>query len=133
MYGGTQRIHGRCSSYAGQLMISRLGLLFIVFFGLSSCENYELVNDDELGQAFIINSSPTFMGYYYHGSDSEYNYFVSKWTTGDKYFKINIDKLTIKNELMFNKGESELRIDLIGIGQEEFAKNEFCQLFIVQE
>jgi hypothetical protein len=109
-----------------------LGLL-ITLIALTSCNEYKEIKNEEIGNAFILNSSPTFKGYFYKGSDNDYSYFVSKWDIeNDRYFKIPKDRLTIKENLKFNKDDKELQIDLIENGNEKFAENEFYKLYIVQ-
>ena len=106
--------------------------MILALVGLASCHNYKEVKSEDLGSAFILNSSPTFKGYFYEGSDSAYHYFISKWDfQRDKYFKIAIEKLKIINDFKFNRGYKELRIDLLKDDNEEFAENEFYTLYIV--
>ena len=114
-------------------MKRQLGLLLITIITLTSCNEYKEVKNEDIGNVFILNSSPTFKGYFYKGSDNNYAYFVSKWDVEkDRYFKIPNDKLTINENLKFNKGDKELQIDLIENGNEKFAENEFYKLYVIQ-
>jgi len=109
------------------------GLLFVTVIGLTNCNNYKEVKNADLKSAFILNSSPTFKGYYYKGSDSAFHYFVCKWDfQKDKYFKIGLEKLKVIKDFKFNTDNKELRIDLFKENNEEFAENEFCKLNIVR-
>lgn len=109
-----------------------LGLL-ITSIALTACSEYKEIKNEEIGEAFILNSSPTFKGYFYQGSDNDYAYFVSKWDIEkDRYFKIPNSRLTIKENLKFDKGDKELQIDLIESLNEKFAENEFYKLYITQ-
>jgi hypothetical protein len=114
-------------------MKGQLGLLLIAIITLTSCNECKEVKNEDIGNVFILNSSPTFKGYFYKGSDNNYAYFVSKWDVEkDRYFKIQNDKLTINENLKFNKGDKELQIDLIENGSEKFAENEFYKLYVIQ-
>jgi len=106
--------------------------LLLLMIGLVSCQNYTELRNEELKTAFIINSSPTFKGYFYEGSDNSFHYFASKWTLGkDKYFKIASTKSTISDKFKFKKNKTELRIDIFKNGNAEFAENEYCTLYIL--
>ena len=67
------------------------------------------VKESELNEVFILNSSPTFIGYFYLGSDNTHHYFVSKWEYGrDKRFKVpKTDLVVLKEEQM---GQREIHI-----------------------
>ncbi len=109
------------------------GLLLLAITGLTSCDNYEEIKNENLRDAFILNSSPTFKGYFYKGTDSTYHYFVSKWDfQKDRYFKICISRLKVINPFIFNTGDKGLRIDLFKEDNEEFGENEFCKLYILR-
>lgn len=79
---------------------------------LQACsEKYTEIPQSELKGAFIVNSSPTFEGYFYEGSDEEFHYFVSRWKVeGDRHFKIATDHLDVANEQP--SGEASLRLFL---------------------
>ena len=114
------------------------GLLIIVAICLMSCGkyrgNYKVVRKEEIKAAFILNSSPTFKGYFYKGSDFSFHYFVSRWyLQKDKYFKIDSKWLKINYNFKFKKDDKEIRIDVIESENGEFgefAENEFCKLYI---
>ena len=109
------------------------GLLLIII-ALVSCRSYTELKNDELRSAFIINSSSTFKGYFYEGSDNTFHYFSSKWTLGkDKYFKIPTNKLKVSEKLKFDRNKTELRIDVIENDNNEFAENEYYNLYVVKD
>jgi hypothetical protein len=87
-------------------------------------KDYYEVKKADLPQAFIVNSSPTFQGYWYEGSDAAYHYFISKWQYGsDKRFKISTADLAVSREAVF--GQEELRVFLFepqNLECEPFAK-----------
>jgi hypothetical protein len=106
----------------------------ILVMGLYGCINYKEIKNENLKSAFILNSSPTFKGYYYKGSDSFYHYFISKWDfQRDKYFKIAIKNLKVSHPFEFKKSKEELKIDLFKDDNEEFAENEFYKLYILRD
>jgi len=108
-------------------------LILVVVLGITGCDSYKEVKGGDLKSAFILNSSPTFKGYYYKGSDSAFHYFVSKWDfQKDQYFKISIVKLNVFKEFTFSANSKELKIDLIKVNNEVFAENEFYKLYIAQ-
>jgi len=110
-----------------------LGICLIALISLLSCQTYKEVKDSDLKAVFILNSSPTFKGYYYTGSDNHYHYFLSKWRfERDKYFKIAIAKLHVADDLKFEKDHKELRIDLLNEGNTLFAENEYYKLYIMR-
>ena len=83
--------------------------LFVLAFSLlvTGCiKEYTEITEADISHAFIMNSSPTFQGYYYLGSDAAYHYFRSKWKYGhDKYFKIAVKNLTLSITQPLNKNE----------------------------
>jgi len=106
--------------------------LFLLIIGLVSCHDYTEVKNEELSRAFIANSSPTFKGYFYEGTDNSFHYFSSKWTIGNnKYFKIPINKLNVSEKFKLGRNKTELRIDVFENGKPEFAENEYCRLYVV--
>jgi hypothetical protein len=113
-------------------MTRNITILLLTLLGLVSCNNYKEIKNERLSTAFIANSSPTFKGYYYEGSDSDYHYFKSKWDfEKDKYFKISVSKLTISDKYKFKLGNKELRIDVFEEDNALFGQNEFCKLYII--
>lgn len=111
--------------------VKRLFPIFLLAL-LSSCSrSYELMETNKVEDVFIMNSSSTFKGYYYQGSDSAYHYFVSKWDySKDKYFKLRKKDLYIKSP--FDLDRNEIRIDVFKTDM-EFGRNEFCALFVVEQ
>ena len=107
----------------------RLILIVLLNINLISCSSsYELINANKIQGAFILNSSPTFRGYYYQGSDEEFHFFVSKWDLGkDRYFKLKVEDLNVVAPYLLNL--KEVRIDLI-MTEKIFGKNEFYELYI---
>ena len=115
-------------------MNKTVGLLLVTVIALVSCDNYKEVKSGELSHAFILNSSPTFKGYYYKGSDNNYHYFESKWDLQkNRDFKILIDSLTIDNKYKFKLGEKELRIDLFANSNGVFGQNQFYKLYVLEQ
>lgn len=109
------------------------GFLITAIISLTSCDNYKEIKNEDLKSAFILNSSATFKGYYYKGSDNDYHYFVSKWDfQKDKYFKLSLNKFTIRDNYKFDFSNRELRVDLFKQDNEEFGQNEFYKLYIVK-
>ncbi|MEI6138603.1 MAG: hypothetical protein WCP85_05040 [Mariniphaga sp.] len=107
------------------------GLLLIII-GLVGCHDYTEIKNDNLKSAFIMNSSPTFIGYFYEGSDNTFHYFTSRWKLDkDNYFKIPINKLKVSEKLKFERNNTELRIDVFENGNNEFAENEYYKLYVV--
>lgn len=59
----------------------------------------------DLNQLFIVNSSPTFLGYDYLGSDAGHHYFAAKWKFAkDKQFKVKLADLAVKKTIPFGQG-----------------------------
>jgi hypothetical protein len=107
-------------------------LLFVTVIGLTNCDNYKEIKGEDLKNAFILNSSPTFKGYYFQGSDSAFHYFVSRWNfRKDRYFKIASGNLKVIRDFKFNTGSKELMISLSKENSEEFAENKFYKLYAV--
>jgi hypothetical protein len=116
------------------MMKNLAGLWLILIFCLCSCNNYEEIKNQDLKGAFILNSSPTFRGYYYQGSDSSYHYFKCSWDLQrDKNFKIAIKNLKVNHPVEFSMGKDGLKIDLLKNDNEKFAENEFYKLYIVRD
>ncbi len=99
---------------------------------LSSCIKYKELNDADIEKAFILNSSPTFKGYCYQGSDKSYHYFLGKWDfQKDEHFKIPLDKLKVGGIYNVQK-KKEIKIDVLENGHKEFAENEFYILYYAE-
>ena len=84
--------------------------LALIAVTLAGCiHDFAEVNRSQLNQAFIINSSPTFLGYDYIGSDASYHYFVSKWKCGtDKRFKVHTSDLGVNQSMPVGQGTVEV-------------------------
>jgi hypothetical protein len=109
------------------------GLIIISLFLLISCSKYKIIDETDLQGAFIINSSPTFEGYYYKGSDTNYHYFVSKWEfRRDKYFKIPMNRLNVIKVLNVQEQKREIKIDILENSNKVFAENEYCKLYYAE-
>ena len=77
---------------------------------LTRCtKDYHEVKKSELERVFTMNSSATFKGYFYQGSDATHHYFVSKWGPEvDKLFKIKKADLKVSNEMILGKNPIRL-------------------------
>ena len=114
-------------------MKKSFAILILTIICLTSCDNFKEIKNEELKRAFILNSSATFKGYYYKGSDNDYHYFESKWDfQKDNDFKIPVDKISIKDNYKFKFGDKGIRIDLFKENNELFGQNEFCKLYLVK-
>ncbi len=88
-------------------------ITLLIILNLNSCtsEKYNLIEKDNLGKTFIMNSSKTFKGYFYMGTDSDYHYFQSRWDfQKDNYFKIQKNDLIVNEP--FEYKTKELRISI---------------------
>ena len=81
-----------------------MNVMKILFFGAllvgvitpGCTRDYLEVESSHLDQAFVLNSSPTFRGYDYLGSQADYHYFVAKWKFGrDQRFKVLESDLSV--------------------------------------
>ena len=113
--------------------VIRMSFVFLII-NLTSCDITK-VSDfdmDTAEDAFIINSSTNFEGYYYKGSDKEFHYFISRWDfLKDRYFKLKKDKLKVNQQFKF--GKKELKIDFFdNESTKEFGHNEFYKLFVIE-
>ncbi len=113
--------------------IKKLIIILFLFISFVSCQDYKELNNEEFKTAFILNSSPTFKGYFYTGTDKSFHYFISKWKyEKDRNFKIPIDKLKINEKFKFKKDKNEIKICLINDVDEEFAKSKFWKLYVMK-
>lgn len=82
---------------------------------MSGCgSDYSKVNKSDLLSVFIINSSPTFLGYYYQGSDNDFHYFTSRW----KYEtdrKVKVAKADLETAKEFDLGSEPLRLTVFDL------------------
>jgi hypothetical protein len=87
--------------------MKEVALMAVLACLLTGCtKDYYEVKKADFPQAFVVNSSPTFQGYWYQGSDTAYHYFISKWQYGsDKRLKINKADLAVSREAAFGQGE----------------------------
>ncbi len=110
---------------------SKLILPLLFDLALSSCTTpIETIDQVKVENAFVVNSSPTFKGYFYNGSDSEYHYFITKWDwKKDNYFRLEKKDLIVNQEYQFET--KELRIDLFET-DEKFGENQFYELYIAE-
>ncbi len=107
-------------------------ILFLINVYSCHSDKYKLIENDDLKGAFIINSSPTFKGYFYVGTDSNYHYFESRWDLQkDRYFKIR--KADLKVNEPFDFDTKELRIDLFDNTKIKFGENEYYKLYIIDK
>ena len=84
--------------------------MLILSFSLYT-PSYKTIDSNQVKTAFIINSSPTFKGYHYQGSDEEYHYFITKWDwTMNDYFRLKKEDLEI--DTMYEFKTRELKIDV---------------------
>ncbi len=97
---------------------------------LFSCSNdYILIEGTSIEKAFALNSSPTFKGYYYQGSDENFHYFIGKWKfQKDKKFKFSVEDLCVKEP--YNFMQHECRVDLFKLKNSiKFGENDYAELY----
>ena len=98
-------------------------------------------NEDVIEQgvevSFVLNSSPTFEGYYYLGSDANFHFFVSEWAySKDQHFKVTKSAMFVRHEL--KRGSIKLRLTVFNqLSQEKFAHykigNKDVSLYVEKE
>ena len=109
-------------------------ITLLVLLNVNSChsDKYMLIENEDLKSAFIINSSPTFKGYFYKGTDSIYHYFESRLDLQkDRYFKIRKADLRVNEPFDFDT--KKLRIDLYDNTKSFFGENKYYKLYIVEK
>lgn len=113
---------------------SRLIVFVLSLVSMSCRHKYIVMDASDLKSAFILNSSPSFKGYYYMGSDTTYHYFQSRWdVTKDRYFKIFITDLNVIQPFPYQEKTAGQRIDLLRLSnEEEFGKNKFYTLYNIR-
>jgi len=94
---------------------------------MSCSGSYDTLDSHQIEDAFIMNSSATFEGYFYKGTDNKFHYFVSKWLLKNRCFKLSKEELDIITPFKF--GDQELRIDVWETNN-KFGKNKYCELYI---
>ena len=99
---------------------------------LISCSNneFKIINKKNIKFTFISNSSSTFKGYYYLGSDPKFHFFVSKWDyEKDTQFKLKKSDLVILFPHKY--GEKEIRIEISKTPNlKTFTKDEDFKLYV---
>ncbi|MEM9226750.1 MAG: hypothetical protein AAGA45_02180 [Verrucomicrobiota bacterium] len=66
---------------------------------------------EESDRVFMINSSPTFLGYFYLGSDDDYHYFGSRWKyEPDQGFKFTKGDVTLVRDFPLLQDEIQLSV-----------------------
>jgi hypothetical protein len=90
-------------------MKAKLAAVFIVACLTGCARDFTEVKSSQLNQAFTINSSPTFLGYDYIGSDASHHYFVAKWKyQADKRFKVSSSDLAMSKLMPLGQGTVEI-------------------------
>ena len=106
-------------------------ILITLIFTSCQVDRYVIIEQEALDTAFIINSSPTFKGYFYLGTDTSFHYFQSRWKfQNDTYFKIRKTDFEVIEPYAFN--EKEVKIDLFNELKIKFGYNEFYTLYITE-
>jgi len=91
----------------------------LYYFSLVGCGVNAVETD--VKSSFVLNSSPSFEGYYYLGSNSDFHFFVSKWSYAqDHHFKISKSQMPINQEKKV--GSIEQRISLINKSENIFSR-----------
>tara|TARA_R100000027_G_scaffold23393_1_gene16951 strand:+ start:11426 stop:11782 length:357 start_codon:yes stop_codon:yes gene_type:complete len=88
-------------------------IFLLLLFTMVGCKDseYSQVQKEELSAVFIMNSSPTFEGYYYEGSDTEFHYFSGRWKyQGDRKVKVKKVDLEINDEFALGSDEIGLTV-----------------------
>ncbi len=110
-------------------------VVVLMIMNLTSCmkKDYVLKENHHLESAFLLNSSRTFRGYFYVGSDESFHYFYENWSLKkDKYFKISKNNLHV--HYSFNKDEDAIPITLLEKHEATvFADNEHYTIYILKE
>ena len=87
--------------------MNKLLLFLTVTFLLISCSNKFIETSHE--NIVVMNSSATFKGHFYIGSDKTHHYFIEKWKYGkDRKLKVNKADLKINKEIVLNSAEIKL-------------------------
>ncbi len=111
----------------GRIKIQVMLAVALIALGLTGrADNFGAADGTktDLNQFFKINSSPTFLGYDYLGSDATHHYFVAKWKFAkDDQFKVKTADLVVKKPMPFGKGTVDvLPYKPTAPGYEEFGK-----------
>lgn len=104
-------------------------LLLIVFSFSCKNESCELIEGDDISFAFKLNSSPSFKGYFYLGSDEDFHYFIERWNyERDKTFKFRLEDLTMYKTFKYK--QNEIQADRIRLeGSVEIAYTNYYKLY----
>jgi len=106
-------------------------LFLIIQITFNSCSESKitLVEKNDLNSVFILNSSASFDGYFYLGSDDSFHYFNSEWfLESNKYFKVSITNLKVNKTIKL--GDKPRSITLIKKdGSQIFGTNEYYKLY----
>lgn len=90
-------------------MKAMLGIVLIAASLTGCTRDFAEISTAQLNQAFILNSSPTSLGYDYIGSDESYHYFVTKWKyQTDKRFKVSTADLDVNKAMPLGQGTVEV-------------------------
>ena len=100
-------------------------LLIIFTLTILSLCCTEKFKETEAKNTFIINSSATFKGYFYIGSDKAHHFFVSKWSPGrDDYFKVKKESLEITDKFQFESDSVRVYV----VKPTVFPVKKFCKI-----
>lgn len=107
--------HNQTCESTGLNMIMKRAPIFLILLVLwmAGCDDreYSRIQNEDLGEVFILNSSPTFHGYYYEGSDKKFHYFTCRWKhRGEQKVKVAKSDLKIAREFDFSNGEIALTV-----------------------
>lgn len=107
-------------------------ILIILTINLLSCAaKHSKIALVRLESAFILHSSPTFKGYFYQGTDSNFHYFVSRWQYAkDKPFKLRKTEVNVAR--IFSLKYHEQAVDLLKT-QKSLSKKTPENLYIILE
>jgi len=83
--------------------------IFLLLIGLSLVGCAKQFTEVSPCDIVKINSSPTYEGHFYIGSDKTHHYFVEKWDYKiNKNYKVSKKELTVYNEIPLNTDEIKL-------------------------
>jgi hypothetical protein len=97
------------------MKILRIWILTLLL-ALAGCDQseYREVKQQDLPRVFSMNSSPTFLGYYYEGSDPEFHYFTSRWKYG-RDLKLKVPQADLEIPAAFDRGSAEIRLTVLNV------------------
>lgn len=86
--------------YVAMESVKKLSLLLFIFFLTGFTSSFQ---EEKIETAFKLNSSSTFKGYFYLGSNDKFHFFTEKWDySKDRNFKINKLEMPINFEKPVN-------------------------------